>query len=143
MFLGLDLLKKQIDNFWFFSVLFLFMVFWFLFCWGVVVGFCFFSCCRSESFLSTSTSCLVVWVAGFCFLGLVWVVGWLCGLWLLVFLVGGYVFIMVRSILSFVFAVRAWGLLAGMMVASPCFSWMGLPDMVMVASPSRIWTRAS
>jgi len=50
---------------------------------------------------------------------------------------------MVRSILNFVFAVRAWGLLAGIMVVSPCFSLMGLPDMVISASPSRIWTRAS
>ena len=59
----------------------------------------------------------------------------------LVFSKGGgwvYVFIMVRSILNFVFAARACGLLAGMMVASPCFSLMVLPDMVISASPSRI-----
>ena len=80
MFLGLKLLKKQIDNF-----RLLFVVFWF---------------CRKD--------------------------GWV------------YVFIMVRSILNFVFVVSAWGLLAGMMVASPCFSLMVLPDMVISASPSRI-----
>jgi len=69
-----------------------------------------------------------------------------CAFWLFfVFRVNGwvYVFIMVRSILNFVFAVRAWGLLAGMMAVSPCFSFMGLPDMVISASPSSIWTRAS
>ena len=87
-----------------------------------------------------------MWVVGFCFLGLVWVVVGCAGcLWLMFsfFFVRGYDLIMVRSILSFVCAVRAWGLLAGMMVASPCFRVIGLADMVIVAVPSRIWTRAS
>ena len=56
---------------------------------------------------------------------------------------GVYVFIMVRSILNFVFAMSACGSLAGIMVASPCFSLMELPDIVISASPSKIWTSAS
>ena len=44
--------------------------------------------------------------------------------------------IIVRSILNFVAADRACGSLAGMMVNSPFFSRMGLPDMMMSASPS-------
>ena len=44
--------------------------------------------------------------------------------------------IIVRSILNFVTAERAWGSLAGMIVISPFFSLTCLPDMVMSASPS-------
>lgn len=44
---------------------------------------------------------------------------------------------MVRSILNFVFADRACVLLAGMIVISPFFSVIGLPDMVTSTSPSR------
>ena len=43
---------------------------------------------------------------------------------------------MVRSILNFVVAVRAWGSLAGIMVVSPVFRLSGLPDMVISVLPS-------
>jgi len=49
-----------------------------------------------------------------------------------------YDLIIVRSILNRVTALRACGLAAGMIVISPCFTIIDFPEIVTVASPSRI-----
>ena len=51
--------------------------------------------------------------------------------------------IIVRIILKRLSAFSACGWLAGIRISSPAFRALGLPAMVISASPSSIWTRAS
>jgi len=47
------------------------------------------------------------------------------------------------AILNFLTALSAWGLLAGIIINSPVLTLLGLPEMIISASPSSISTMAS